>query len=123
MEATDHPAENLVGRSLSPVAIAAYGSRDLVERDQQAGIVPGGDDNVWVEYLTDSEMSRACRRLRATHAAARVFMFDLIVCYCTLRLFVRALGTPSCPAFWPRVIPTCCGLETSRRYLGRPCGC
>ena len=39
MEATDHPAENLVGRSLSPVAIAAYGSRDLVERDQQAGIV------------------------------------------------------------------------------------
>ena len=70
MEATDHPAENLVGRSLSPVAIAAYGSRDLVERDQHAGIVPGGDNNVWVEYLTDSEMSRACRRLRATHAAA-----------------------------------------------------
>ena len=58
MEATDHPAENLV-RSL----VVTGGNRRLrvsrsVERDQQAGIVPGGDDNVWVEYLTDSEMSR-----------------------------------------------------------------
>ena len=70
MEATDHPRrENLVGRSLSPVAIAAYGAKDLVDRDHQAGIEPGGDDNIWVEYLADSEMSRACRRLRVTHAA------------------------------------------------------
>ena len=77
MEATDHPAENLVGRSLSPVAIAAYGSRDLVERPT-GGYRPRGDDNVWVEYLTDSEMSRASSTAR-THAAARVFTFDLIV--------------------------------------------
>ena len=29
IEATDHPSENLIGRSLSPVAIAAYCSTDL----------------------------------------------------------------------------------------------
>jgi DNA-binding transcriptional LysR family regulator len=69
MEATDHPAENLVGRALSPIAIAAYGAKKLVERDTEAGLVPGGEDNVWVEYLTDSEMSRASRRLRTAHAA------------------------------------------------------
>ena len=67
--ATDHPAENLVGRSLSPIAIAAYGSQELVDRDTRLGVMPGGEDNVWVDYLTDSEMSKASRRLRVAHAA------------------------------------------------------
>ena len=69
IEVTDHPAENLVGRSLSPIAIAAYGSQELIDRDTRAGILPGGEDNIWVDYLADSEMSRVSRRLRAAHAA------------------------------------------------------
>ena len=69
IEVTDHPAENLVGRSLSPIAIAAYGSQELIDRDTRAGILPGGGDNIWVDYLADSEMSRVSRRLRAAHAA------------------------------------------------------
>ena len=80
--ATDHPAENLVGRSLSPIAIAAYGSQELVDRDIRLGVLPGGEDNVWVDYLTDSEMSKASRRLRVAHAANAVFRCVITVCCC-----------------------------------------
>lgn len=77
IEVTDHPAENLVGRSLSPIAIAAYGSQELIDRDTRAGILPGGEDNIWVDYLADSEMSRVSRRLRAAHAAnARIHVLN-----------------------------------------------
>ena len=100
MEATDHPAENLVGRALSPVAIAAYGAKALVERDQRLGMLPSGEGTTWVEYFTDSEMSRACRRLRMVHAAnARIQVRSL-----SLLLHLEAVRQGIGYAFLPCIL-------------------
>ena len=68
IEPTDHPDEHLVGRALSPIAIAAYVSQELIDREATEGVRLGGEGNIWVDYLADSEMSRASRRLRVAHA-------------------------------------------------------
>ena len=68
IEATDHPSENLIGRSLSPIAIAAYCSTDLHLTNGEKKIVPQTAGAYWIEFDTDSEMSRESKKLRKIHA-------------------------------------------------------
>ena len=57
---TDSPADNLVGRELGPVALAAYGHPDGLSMSDH-GVAPSSD---WVGWANGGELMNVCDSLR-----------------------------------------------------------
>ena len=120
IEATDHPAENLVVAHYRQSLLPHTGLQSSL-LGYPAGILPGGEDNIWVDYLADSEMSRVSRRLRAAHALMRASMSVITVCYYSWKPSVRVSGT--CQRILAESDPGLLGLAIFHRCSVRLCGC